>query len=65
MKYRLKRLLVGVYDKRLGEKMLIDILVLTMTNRMMEEKEQVNQQINRTDKLLKLIEMSMNLKNDT
>jgi hypothetical protein len=65
MKYRLKRLLVGVYDKWLGEKMLIDILVLTMTNRMMEEKEQVNQQINRTDKLLKLIEMSMNLKNDT
>jgi len=39
--------------------------VLTMTNRMIEEKEQLNQQINRTDKLLKLIEMSMNLKNET
>jgi hypothetical protein len=36
-----------------------------MTNRMMEEKEQVNQQINRTDKLLKSIEMSINFKNDT
>ncbi|CAF1378445.1 unnamed protein product [Rotaria magnacalcarata] len=41
------------------------IAMLTMTNRMMEEKEQLNQQINRMDKLLKLIEMSMNLKNDT
>jgi hypothetical protein len=39
--------------------------VLTMTNRMMEEKEQVNQQINRTDKLLKSIEMSIDFKNDT
>ena len=39
-------------------------LVLTMTNRMMEEKEQINEQINRTDKLLKLIEMSLNRKND-
>jgi hypothetical protein len=43
----------------------IEILVLTMTNRMMEEKEQINQQINRIDKLLKFIEMSINLKNDT
>ncbi|CAF0829545.1 unnamed protein product [Rotaria sordida] len=41
------------------------IAMLTMTNRMMEEKEQLNQQINRMNKLLKLIEMSMNLKNDT
>ncbi|CAF3489334.1 unnamed protein product [Rotaria socialis] len=41
------------------------IAMLTMTNRMMEEKEQLNQQINRMDKLLKLIEMSTNLKNDT
>jgi hypothetical protein len=32
---------------------------------MIEEKEQVNQQINRIDRLMKLIEMSMNLKNDT
>jgi hypothetical protein len=32
---------------------------------MMEEKDQLNQQINRTDKLLKLIEMSMNFKNET
>ncbi|CAF4138774.1 unnamed protein product [Adineta steineri] len=31
---------------------------------MIEEKEQINQQINRTDKLLKLIEMSINCKND-
>jgi hypothetical protein len=36
-----------------------------MINRMMEEKEQVNQQINRIDQLMKLIEMSMDLKNDT
>jgi hypothetical protein len=36
-----------------------------MTNRMIEEKEQVNEQINRTDRLMKLIEMSMDLKNDT
>lgn len=36
-----------------------------MTNRMMEEKEQINEQIYRTDKLLKLIEMSLNRKNDT
>ncbi len=42
-----------------------EFLVLTMTNRMMEEKDQLNQQINRTDKLLKLIEMSMNFKNET
>ncbi|CAF3335702.1 unnamed protein product [Rotaria sp. Silwood1] len=41
------------------------IAMLTMTNRMMEEKEQLNQQINRMDKLVKLIEMSMSLKNDT
>lgn len=40
-------------------------LVLIMTNRMMEEKEQINEQIYRTDKLLKLIEMSLNRKNDT
>ncbi len=32
---------------------------------MIEEKEQVNEQINRTDRLMKLIEMSMDLKNDT
>jgi hypothetical protein len=32
---------------------------------MIEEKEQLNQQINRIDKLLKLIEMSMNIKNET
>lgn len=31
---------------------------------MLEEKEQVNQQINRTDKLLNLIQMSMNAKNE-
>lgn len=31
---------------------------------MTEEKEQLSQQINRMDKLLKLIEMSMNLKNE-
>ncbi len=36
-----------------------------MINRMIEEKEQLNQQINRIDKLLKLIEMSMNIKNET
>ncbi|CAF4232744.1 unnamed protein product, partial [Adineta steineri] len=36
------------------------IAMLTLTNRMIEEKEQINQQINRTDKLLKLIEMSIN-----
>ncbi|CAF3911154.1 unnamed protein product [Rotaria sp. Silwood2] len=41
------------------------VAMLTMTNRMMEEKEQLNQQINRMDKLLKLIEMSINLKNHT
>ena len=46
-------------------KLITWILVLTMTNRMMEEKEQLNQQTNRTNKLFKLIEMSMNLKNDT
>ncbi|CAF1328632.1 unnamed protein product [Adineta steineri] len=40
------------------------IAMLTLTNRMIEEKEQINQQINRTDKLLKLIEMSINCKND-
>ncbi|CAF1117915.1 unnamed protein product [Adineta steineri] len=40
------------------------IAMLTLTNRMIEEKEQVNQQINRTDKLLKLIEMPINCKND-
>lgn len=43
----------------------LEILVLTMTNRMMEEKEQLNQQINRMNKLVRLIEMSMNVKNDT
>lgn len=36
-----------------------------MTNRMMEEKEQLNQQINRMNKLVRLIQMSMNVKNDT
>ncbi|CAF1390788.1 unnamed protein product [Adineta steineri] len=40
------------------------VAMLTLTNRMIEEKEQVSQQINRTDKLLKLIEMSINCKND-
>ncbi|CAF0776765.1 unnamed protein product [Adineta ricciae] len=40
------------------------VAMLTMTNRMIEEKEQITQQINRTDKLLKLIEMSIDCKND-
>lgn len=40
-------------------------LVLTMMNRMIEEKEEVTQQINRTDQLLKQIEMSVNAKKET
>ena len=42
-----------------------DCLVLTLTNRMIEEKEQVNQQIHRIDRIMKLIEMSIDRKNDT
>ncbi len=65
MKYLLKLLLVWVYRSLWDLRKWFWILVLTMINRMIEEKEQLNQQINRTDKLLKLIEMSMNLKNET
>ena len=36
-----------------------------MTNRMMEEKEQINEQMIRADKLLQLIEMSLHRKNET
>ena len=36
-----------------------------MTNRMMEEKSQLNRQLHRTEKLRRLIEASMDLKNET
>ncbi len=65
MKYLLKLLLVSIYKSLLNLKKWLSTLVLTMTNRMIEEKEQLNQQINRTDKILKLIEISMNIKNET
>lgn len=41
------------------------ILVIGMTKRMLEEKDQLNQQRNRTEQLRQFIDMSMNLKNET
>lgn len=36
-----------------------------MINRMIEEKEEIAQQINRTDQLLKQIDLSINAKKET
>ena len=36
-----------------------------MTNRMMEEKGQLSRQLHRTEKLRRLIEASLDLKNET
>ena len=64
MKYLLKLLPVrGLNDSSKNIKH--DLVVLTMTNRMMEEKEQINEQMIRADKLLQLIEMSLHRKNET
>ena len=64
MKYLLKLLPVrGLNDSSKNIKH--DFVVLTMTNRMMEEKEQINEQMIRADKLLQLIEMSLHRKNET